>query len=267
MHKRHKREGCRTEQEQTKQHNLRKIHTRRSHSPSTNTIMGNYLFIKLQLFLLSCGLTFLPSASFTVVSKTRAAFPPLNHLRPFYLPKESTTTLRYGELRNVDAQLLFDTWEWTANLGAPAALVAGAVLATMASERESMSPKKSDKRIVRIAKKMARFLLISSFGLEVISIFVTTVTGTMLLSHGDTSGALKSLAFNSPLGFLMHNWGELIYSLLLELNPVVSHKFKPALTTSIHCRVRVSYVAHSLPSGPLSLAGECCARIIDSQRR
>jgi hypothetical protein len=42
-------------------------------------------------------------------------------------------SLSYGELRNVDAQLLFDTWEWCANLGAPAALVAGAVLATVSS--------------------------------------------------------------------------------------------------------------------------------------
>jgi len=114
--------------------------------------------------------------------------------------------LNYGELRGVDSQLMFDTWEWCANLGAPAALVAGAVLATMIESREDMSPKKSDTQLVRLAKKMCRFLLLSSFGLEIISIFVTTVTGTMLLSHGDTPGTLKNLAFNSPMGFLKNNW-------------------------------------------------------------
>jgi hypothetical protein len=76
----------------------------------------------------------------------------------------------------------------------------------MLDSRERMSPKKSDSKMVRIAKKSTRFLLLSSFGLEVISIFVTTVTGTMLLSHGDTPGALKNLAFNSPMGFLKNNW-------------------------------------------------------------
>jgi hypothetical protein len=117
----------------------------------------------------------------------------------------STTALGYGELRGVDAQLLFDTWEWTAGLGAPAALVAGAVLATMYESREEMSPRKSDTRWIRIAKKACRFLLLSSFGLEVVSIFVTTVTGTMLLAHGDAA-TLGNMNFNSPLGFLRANW-------------------------------------------------------------
>jgi hypothetical protein len=39
-----------------------------------------------------------------------------------------------------------------------------------------------------------------------VSIFVTTVTGTMLLSHGDTPGKLANLAYNSPMGFLRSNW-------------------------------------------------------------
>jgi hypothetical protein len=117
----------------------------------------------------------------------------------------SKSALGYGELRGVDAQLLFDTWEWTAGLGAPAALVAGAVLATMYESREEMSPRKSDTRWIRIAKKACRFLLLSSFGLEVVSIFVTTVTGTMLLAHGDAA-TLGNMNFNSPLGFLRANW-------------------------------------------------------------
>ena len=52
----------------------------------------------------------------------------------------------------------------TANLGAPAALVAGAVLVTLSETRETMQPKRSDKTWVRLAKQWFRFLIVS-FGL------------------------------------------------------------------------------------------------------
>ena len=55
----------------------------------------------------------------------------------------------------------FDAWEWTANLGAPAALIAGAVLVTLSETRESMQPKKSEKRWIRLAKQWFRFLIVS----------------------------------------------------------------------------------------------------------
>lgn len=35
----------------------------------------------------------------------------------------------------------FDAWEWTANIGAPAALVAGAVLVTLSETREDSAPR------------------------------------------------------------------------------------------------------------------------------
>ena len=56
----------------------------------------------------------------------------------------------------------FDAWEWTANLGAPAALVAGAVLVTLSETRETMQPRRSDKRWVRLAKQWFRFLIVSA---------------------------------------------------------------------------------------------------------
>lgn len=95
-----------------------------------------------------------------------------------------------------------------ASLGTPAALVAGAVLATMVDGRESMSTKKSDTVSVRTIKKLCRLLLMSSFALEIISIFVTTVTGTLLLSHGDAVAVIlkNSMNYASPMGFLMHNY-------------------------------------------------------------
>ena len=99
----------------------------------------------------------------------------------------------------------FDAWEWTANLGAPAALVAGAVLVTLSETREDLAPRKTDKNWIRVAKQMCRFLLLSSFGLEVVSIFVSTVTGTCLLSHGAQEVAKKLVGYTSPLGLLHHH--------------------------------------------------------------
>ena len=55
----------------------------------------------------------------------------------------------------------FDAWEWTAVLGAPAALVAGAVLVTLSETRERMQPRKRDKSWVRCAKQWFRFLTVS----------------------------------------------------------------------------------------------------------
>mmetsp|Transcript_4620 Transcript_4620/g.10322 ORF Transcript_4620/g.10322 Transcript_4620/m.10322 type:complete len:303 (-) Transcript_4620:71-979(-) len=98
----------------------------------------------------------------------------------------------------------FDAWEWTANLGAPAALVAGAVLVTLSETREAMQPRKTDKNWVRLAKQWFRFLIMSSFALEVVSIFVSTVTGTVLLSHGEQV-AKKIVGYTAPLELLHHH--------------------------------------------------------------
>jgi len=98
----------------------------------------------------------------------------------------------------------FDSWEWTANLGAPAALVAGAVLATMAETREDHVPQKSDAKWVRLFKKLCRFMLFSSFALEVISIFVSTVTGSVLLGHG-ACAVKNAVGYTSPLALLYHH--------------------------------------------------------------
>lgn len=105
-----------------------------------------------------------------------------------------------------DGEFSATAWEWSANLGAPAALVGGAVLATLAETRTDMAPKRSDSRLRRAGKISCRFLLLSAFALEIISIFVTTVTGTMLLSHGDRSaGVHAGELYHSPMGFLKHN--------------------------------------------------------------
>mmetsp|Transcript_13875 Transcript_13875/g.33562 ORF Transcript_13875/g.33562 Transcript_13875/m.33562 type:complete len:311 (+) Transcript_13875:61-993(+) len=101
-----------------------------------------------------------------------------------------------------DVDMAFNAWEWTANIGAPAALVAGAVLVTLGETREESAPRSTDLWWVRKAKMTMRFLLLSSFALEVISIFVSTMTGSVLLGHG---AAKKAVGYSSALQLLHHH--------------------------------------------------------------
>jgi hypothetical protein len=101
-----------------------------------------------------------------------------------------------------DVDMAFNAWEWTANIGAPAALVAGAVLVTLSETREASAPRSKDLWWVRKAKMTMRCLLLSSFALEVISIFVSTMTGSVLLGHGP---AKKPVGYSSALQLLHHH--------------------------------------------------------------
>ena len=100
-------------------------------------------------------------------------------------------------------------FDWTCNLGAPAALVAGAVMATSQEYKddESLVTREADHKWVRQAKKMIKVLLVGSFACEVLCVFVSTVTGTMLLSSGEgTAHAVKSLrGRDTAMGFLQAN--------------------------------------------------------------
>ena len=105
-----------------------------------------------------------------------------------------------------DDTLAMEAFEWCSNLGGPSALVAGAVLATLSQTRGDLAPCRSDPQWVRISKKLCRALLLSSFAMEIVCIFVTTVTGTMLLSHGDSpAGWHAGIHYHSAMGFLNHN--------------------------------------------------------------
>ena len=75
---------------------------------------------------------------------------------------------------------------------------------TLSETRGAMQPKRSDKSWVRLAKQSFRFLIMSSFALEVVSIFVSTVTGTVLLSHGQQV-AKKAIGYVAPLELLHHH--------------------------------------------------------------
>jgi hypothetical protein len=75
-------------------------------------------------------------------------------------------------------------YEWMANLGAPAALVSGAALSSLYNLHDDLKPDDTDKRWVSVLKKMGNLLFLSSFAFEIACVFVTTVTGTLLLGKG-----------------------------------------------------------------------------------
>ena len=93
-------------------------------------------------------------------------------------------------------------------------LVAGAVIATIYENVGSGSldiDRNNDTRLVMFGKRLTRLLLLSAFAFEVLSIFVTTVTGNMLLSH--TEASLDAMMpskmvnkYSTPLSFLHDNF-------------------------------------------------------------
>jgi len=119
-------------------------------------------------------------------------------------------TIEWSDLLYDDPSTALNAFEWTANMGAPAALIGGAVLVTLSETRESLSPQKDDKKWIRLSKLCMRYLLLTSFALEVISIFVGTMTGGILLSHGPQQKIAKIVGYQSPLQ-LLHHHHELEY--------------------------------------------------------
>lgn len=99
----------------------------------------------------------------------------------------------------------FNAWGWTSNLGAPSALVGGAVLVSLSETRDKMTPKQFEKDWIRTLKLIYRFLLLSSFALEVVCIFVSTITGSVLLGHGARTSAKSMIGYTTPLGLLNHH--------------------------------------------------------------
>mmetsp|Transcript_60443 Transcript_60443/g.148319 ORF Transcript_60443/g.148319 Transcript_60443/m.148319 type:complete len:353 (-) Transcript_60443:167-1225(-) len=123
-----------------------------------------------------------------------------------WIPKNSFGALELSNVFYDDMSTAFDAWEWTANMGAPAALVAGAVLVTLSETREQLVPRRFDKKWIRFLKRLMRLLLLSSFAMEVVSIFVGTMTGSVLLGHGSAASVGKKLAgYESPLQLLHHH--------------------------------------------------------------
>lgn len=104
-------------------------------------------------------------------------------------------------------EVVYQCFEWACNLGAPAALVAGAVIATIYENLSSgdLAPKAEDSFLTGLAKKSVVVLLLSSFILQIFSIFSTTITGTMLLSRNMDDLVAASKA-TTPLGWMKENF-------------------------------------------------------------
>lgn len=105
---------------------------------------------------------------------------------------------------NVD-DFVGGAYDWCINLGAPAALIAGAVIATLYENIRGgqLELRKGDSTYVMATKKVTNLLLLSAFALQILSIFVTTVTGTMLKSRDFSS--VTTIA-HSALGFLREKY-------------------------------------------------------------
>ena len=71
--------------------------------------------------------------------------------------------------------------------------------------KEELVLRKSDDFKTRLLKQSLRFLLLTAFGLEVVSIFVSTVTGSILLGHGEQTIIKKLIGYTSPLQLLHHH--------------------------------------------------------------
>jgi hypothetical protein len=118
-------------------------------------------------------------------------------------------SLRGGAVGEV-SDIIMGAYDWNMNMGGPSALVAGAVVATLYENMSSgdLEINKTDARWVKITKRTTRFLLLSAFALEVLCLFVTTVTGSMLLSRPlPVLAALSRITdHTTPLSFLQDNF-------------------------------------------------------------
>jgi hypothetical protein len=113
----------------------------------------------------------------------------------------SLVTLRGGAGGGELAKLAYD---WCMNLGQPAALVAGAVVATLYENVRGgeLEVRPDDVPYAKYATKMTTFLLMTAFALQIICIFVTTVTGTMLLSRAPFENTVAT----TGLGYLREHF-------------------------------------------------------------
>lgn len=162
--------------------------------------------LMIQLLVVAAMISEVSSKSFFASSPSR-----LTAIAPqsiFKLQRQEPTsyslllTLR-GGASSEEAQLVDGAYSWLTNLGAPSALVAGAVVATLYESmgEGNLDIEKADSRIVRVAKKVTRLLLLSAFIQQIVCIFVSTVGGTHLLSIPP-----MITSATTPLGYLKEHF-------------------------------------------------------------
>ena len=103
-------------------------------------------------------------------------------------------------------ELALLAFEWCVFLGAPAALVAGTTVATLYENvrQGALDVYEDDTPYVAFAKKVTNLLLVGAFGLQIVSIFVTSVMATVLMTRDFTDVPLMfgPTIISTPLGFL-----------------------------------------------------------------
>ena len=114
-------------------------------------------------------------------------------------------TIEWSDVLYDDTSTAHGAWEWINGLSAPAALIAAAVVVSLRETRFEMAPQREDKPWIRFTKQLSRFLLMSSFGLEIASIFAGNMTGSMLLGHGYQTSAKNIVGYSAPLQLLYHH--------------------------------------------------------------
>lgn len=112
------------------------------------------------------------------------------------------------------------------SLISPAALVAGASLASFFELRDRLAVEEGDSHRVRVGKSLTVLLLLGAFASEIACVYVNVVTGDQIMANGDAPVSLdafddlpggwgrglghKSCSALSPMGF-MHREMEFEY--------------------------------------------------------
>lgn len=162
-------------------------------------------------FLLSTSTRSRALSSLASMSITTISTSPARRNCQHHHDNSSLFTLRGGGTSpQVDVSALVEnSFGWASNLGAPAALIAGSVLASFQELPDAREPTTTGSPFRRrILQHAIRFLYLTAFALEVICIFVTTVTGTVLLSRKleIMDDVVPVQATTTPLSFLHGNF-------------------------------------------------------------
>ncbi|GKY98881.1 hypothetical protein MPSEU_000844000 [Mayamaea pseudoterrestris] len=150
--------------------------------------MRHCVHLLLGSVLLACVAAAASSDS-TVVRRRLLAFRPQSSLTSTSSDRQPTITANSSilELRGGDqsAMLVGKASDWVGSLAGPASMVSGAVLSNLYQIMRAdsdLSIKPGDSKMLRIAKKMTKFLLVSAFTMVLSCIFFSLITRSMLMA-------------------------------------------------------------------------------------
>jgi len=155
-----------------------------------------------------------PSIHSAIMSAPHDRYRHVAHRTTPYTPE--TTLLHLGKTELADlvydsTSTAFNAWEWTALFVALQALSWRVPCWWHWVKRANVLPPKW----IRTTKQVTRFLVMSSFALEVVSIFVSSVTGTVLLSHGE--GSRQQNWIHITVGVATPSWIWILHNRTISL--------------------------------------------------